>query len=470
MSDIDYGNPESSVAITTLWTDRRRLIPKLDKAYNIIGNLYSSHGINYLIQTLRKHPYIRTLVLFGHCMTKSDEDLLRLWHEGIRDGKIPGTKVSVLLPPEDVELVRAHVRIVDCRGKSLEQLNQLLVELRETRVPYAEPREVPLHAEENLETLPSPLSGHYLYEESVFAAWVKVLNYTLKFGDRKMTEYGEGQKEYNNIMVTIGKHIDVVEMGFRDRFSEAELAQYYAEHILHGAKPEELGISYTYGDRLFNFHGTDQIAYIIDKLGKFPFTRRAVAVLWQPERDREDEHGPCLNFLSCNIHGDAIYMSVLFRSNDLYNAWYKNVLALMKLQQHITAQINAKFGTSYVPGKFTVTCVSAHIYEHNFKDARETVEQNLQHLTNLIVDPKGLFLVRINGGIEVEYRSNAGERLALFKGSDGEALYKSIARDDVFSFFAHSAYLGYEIAKAEQCLRTGVPYVQDRGISAPETL
>ncbi|HLC67205.1 MAG TPA: thymidylate synthase [Candidatus Nanoarchaeia archaeon] len=463
MSDIDFGNAASSVAICTFWTDRKRLLTKIPKdSYSIIGNLYSSHGINFLLQTLLANTQIRTIALFGHCMTQSDEDLLNLWKNGVVQGKISGTKVAVLLSSDDVELVRKHVQLLDLRGKSLDELNAAVASLP-AEPPYAEPRNVLFAEEARVETLPSPLSGHYLYEDSVFAAWIKILNYVMKFGERKMTEYSEEQKEYNNVMVTIGSSVDVVEMGFREFFSEAELHQYYEENILRGVTPESVGVSYTYGDRLFNLDGRNQVQYIIDKLGMHPYSRRAVAVLWQPEKDQEEEHGPCLNYLSCNIHDNAVYMTVLFRSNDIYNAWPKNVLSLMRLQQYIVAQINSRSHTSYVPGKFTITSVSAHVYQHNFREVLELIEQNINHLARFVVDPKGLFVVEVKEGlIQVEYRTNEGELIQTFSGKNGEELYKDIARDDIFSFFAHSAYLGYQIAKAEQSLKLGIPYVQDK--------
>src|SRR3989344_3575491 len=141
MVDLSLGNPRSSVAVTTLLTDRHRLIPKLDpNSYNCIGNLYSSHGINYLLQTLLKNPHLTTLVLFGHCMTKSDEDLLRLWREGVQEGKISGTKVSVLLKPEHVDLVRHNEQIVDLRKCALVELTAKLEALsKQERKPYGEP-------------------------------------------------------------------------------------------------------------------------------------------------------------------------------------------------------------------------------------------------------------------------------------------------------------------------------------------
>jgi len=190
-------------------------------------------------------------------------------------------------------------------------------------------------------------------------------------------------------------------------------------------------------------------------------------VLWNPQTDEEDEHGPCLNLLACNIHGDEVFMTAVFRSQDLYGAWVRNVLGLMMLQKEITERINAKYGTSYGPGRFSVLSVSAHIYRHDFKAASEVVREHEWHANRLLLDPKGLFVISITPKktIKVEYRSNDGQLLESFEEADGASLYKTIANSEIFSFFVHSAYLGYQIAKAENALRAGAPYVQD---GAPE--
>jgi thymidylate synthase len=466
MSNIDFGNPKSHIAVNTLWTDRTKLLPRLDKSkFSIIGNLYSSNGVNFLIQTLLKNTQITHLVVYGYCMTKSDEDIFNLWENGVVDGKIKGTKIAILMDPKYVDLVRNNVKLIDLRKRPIDELVGKLEELSKLQTkPYAAPVDVGFFEEEKIETIPSPLTGHHIYENSVFAAWIKLLNYVMKFGDLKMTEYGEEQKEYNNIMVTIGKHIDFLEMGFKEYYSEQELEEYFKKNLMNYITPEEMGISYTYGDRLFNFKGINQIDFIIDKLGNFPFTRRAVAVLWQPDKDQDDEHGPCLNLISCNIHNDEVYMSVVFRSNDIYGAWYKNVLGLMKLQKYIVDKINEKFQTTYAAGKFTITCISAHIYKHEFKAALEAAEKNINFINRLMIDPKGLFVVRVlqDKTLEVEYRTNEGELIQKFTGKSGEELYKNISNNDIFSFFVHSAYLGYQISKAENCMRLGLPYVQDK--------
>ena len=383
------------------------------------------------------------------------------------NGNIPKTKVPVLVEPELVDLARKNVELVDLRKAPLADVARKAKEIAAAPKPYAEPKKIEFFAEEAAATAPSPLSGHHIYDTSVFYAWVKLLAYAQKFGELKMTEYDEEQKEYNNILVTIGAHSSCVEMPLRQYVTDEEIREYYENNLLGMVKPSERGIAYTYGDRLFRYCGVDQIGYIVDKLGKKPYSRRAVAVLWNPQTDEEDEHGPCLNLLACNIHGDEVFMTAVFRSQDLYGAWVRNVLGLMMLQKEITERINAKYGTSYGPGRFSVLSVSAHIYRHDFKAASEVVREHEGHANRLLLDPKGLFVISITPKktIKVEYRSNDGQLLESFEEADGASLYKTIANSEIFSFFVHSAYLGYQIAKAENALRAGAPYVQD---GAPE--
>lgn len=467
MVDVNFGNPKSNTAIVTLWSDRSKVIPKLDSTkYAIIGNLYSSNGINYMIKTLLAYPSIRHLIVWGFSLTKSDADLFTLWKDGCNgEMKIPGTKIAILIDRELIDIVRKNVQLIDMRGRPLAEMQNVLEGLSlKLDKTYAEPMDVELKPEAPVETIPSPLSGHFIYEESVFGAWIKLLNYVLKFGDVKETEYGTKQKEYNNLMVTIGKNFDFVEYGFRDLFTSEELDNYIKTQIMTRTH-SNLDISYIYGERLFNYNGIDQIDFIINKLGTNPETRRAVAVLWNPQTDAENPHGPCLNFLSFNIHHNEVYATIIFRSQDIFKAWPKNTLGLMHLQKHITEELNKRYGKQYKPGKFTITSISAHIYSEDWAEAKNYVDNHLSIIQRLNVDPKGLFVVMIDTDknmIRIEYRSNQGELLQVFEGQSGEELYKEISNNDVFSFFVHSAYLGYQISKAETCLRLGVQFVQDK--------
>jgi hypothetical protein len=45
------------------------------------------------------------------------------------------------------------------------------------------------------------LSGYYIYETSVFRAWIKILDKIMRFGSLKQAEYEEPSKEFLNIML-----------------------------------------------------------------------------------------------------------------------------------------------------------------------------------------------------------------------------------------------------------------------------
>ncbi|HVT02464.1 MAG TPA: DUF4346 domain-containing protein [Thermoanaerobaculia bacterium] len=83
----------------------------------------------------------------------------------------------------------------------------------------------------------------------------------------------------------------------------------------------------------------------------------------------------------------------------------------------------------------------------------------------LVQDPAGFFVVYPyprRGTIVVEHYANAGVLTAVIEGATSAALYATIIDKQLISRLDHSAYLGRELARAEQSLKTGEPYVQDR--------
>lgn len=86
----------------------------------------------------------------------------------------------------------------------------------------------------------------------------------------------------------------------------------------------------------------------------------------------------------------------------------------------------------------------------------------------LVLDPRGYFILfpdRERHRIRVEHYENTGILRHVFEAERPEALYATILEHDLVSRLDHAAYLGMELSRAEQALRTGAPYVQDR---APE--
>jgi tetrahydromethanopterin S-methyltransferase subunit A len=91
-----------------------------------------------------------------------------------------------------------------------------------------------------------------------------------------------------------------------------------------------------------------------------------------------------------------------------------------------------------------------------------------QSVERLELDPKGYFVVfpdRERQCILIEHYVKDGTLAHVLKGERADDLFATVIAHELVSRLDHAAYLGKELARAEQALRTGEPYIQDR---APE--
>jgi tetrahydromethanopterin S-methyltransferase subunit A len=89
----------------------------------------------------------------------------------------------------------------------------------------------------------------------------------------------------------------------------------------------------------------------------------------------------------------------------------------------------------------------------------------------LVRDPAGFFVVhpeRRRARIVVEHFTNAGVLDVVLEGTAPADLYAEIVARELLTRLDHAAYLGRELARAENALRTGEPYVQDRAAGEEE--
>ncbi|VAX03007.1 Tetrahydromethanopterin S-methyltransferase subunit A homolog [hydrothermal vent metagenome] len=83
----------------------------------------------------------------------------------------------------------------------------------------------------------------------------------------------------------------------------------------------------------------------------------------------------------------------------------------------------------------------------------------------LVLDPKGYFVVypdRNKQYLLLEHYSNQGVLNRVFESTSPAALYTTVIEQKLISRLDHAAYLGRELARADQALKTGEAYVQDR--------
>ena len=88
----------------------------------------------------------------------------------------------------------------------------------------------------------------------------------------------------------------------------------------------------------------------------------------------------------------------------------------------------------------------------------------------MISDPAGYFVIYVDRPrhlLPLEHCGNEGVLDAVIEGETAPELYIPAVDKGLVSRLGHAAYVGRELARAEQALRSGDPIVQD---AAPEAL
>ena len=152
-------------------------------------------------------------------------------------------------------------------------------------------------------------------------------------------------------------------------FWRGEKLKIYSEQFISDDKQ---GFVYTYGNRLrAHFEGIDQIQVAIDRLKNCTESRRSISVTWDPTVDTKVDEVPCMILVDFKIRDGKIYTTGLWRSHDIYGAWFPNAVGLTYLTKYAADQLGVEVGT------VTIHSISAHIYEVNFDDAKKTLSMQL---------------------------------------------------------------------------------------------
>jgi thymidylate synthase len=145
-----------------------------------------------------------------------------------------------------------------------------------------------------------------------------------------------------------------------------ELQQYVME-VLDGILDFEIGQpnkwEYTYHNRY-----AYQIPFIINELKRNPLSRRAIMNIREFEVDSTNSDPACMQSIQFFIRENKLHMKVLFRSNDLPEAFFFNAFALIRLQEKIAAELGIRVGS------YTHRSNSMHCYEKDLKMLKKFVE------------------------------------------------------------------------------------------------
>lgn len=478
------GKP-SHIALCTCWSDTETLLHKHDmikEHISIIGTLYSQEGISILLRNLLLNPKIQYVLVWRKSPLSNTEigkkawtALFQLWNHGIAsDHTIVGTNTLV---HKEIDIsciteITKKVKLIDVYDKEITEIIGLL---EQQQFPYKdilrEKYTFPEPVRDTKKTLPSEDVGFIARENSLFLTWLRVVDYILSYGKIKKTEYGSQQKELQHITWIIEEEIGhslfpEIHQSIAEKIGLNEKAlENYSAYFLSPEKKE--GVSYTYGERLRNYHGIDQIAKMIEKLRKNRFTRRAIAITFDPIKDYESSSPPCLNHLQVIID-EKVNLFATFRSHDIFKAGLTNAFGLLAVQDYIAKELGLEKGV------LCITSHSAHIYEEEWKDAKDLVMCQLQEKISARfnektdLDPRGIVKIQVlNKKIHATLLSYQGEELLTLTGKTCREIIMKIAKLHLLSRNDHYCDITIELMKAEIALNMNLPYKQDQILATP---
>lgn len=217
--------------------------------------------------------------------------------------------------------------------------------------------------------------------EQIADCWEQIVSYIVENGHFVDDERGSKTKEVLNVLATIKDpfHISSGDFfGFGDKiasldniripegyFWEGDKLEKYSEQFISGENP---GFVYTYGNRLrAHFEGIDQIRVAIDRLKNCQESRRAISVTWDPTEDTKVDEVPCMILVDFKIRDNTLYTTGLWRSHDIFGAWFPNAVGLSYLAHYVSEEL----GSNIHIGPITIHSISAHIYGNDLKLAEK---------------------------------------------------------------------------------------------------
>ena len=113
----------------------------------------------------------------------------------------------------------------------------------------------------------------------------------------------------------------------------------------------------------------NQIEYIIEKLKKSPYSRRAQAITWRPLVDPYSDDPPCLQRIFMRIKDKQLLMQTTWRSRDLFRAWEANVNGMIRIQKYVADELGVEVG------HYLDFSNSLHIYGSNFPEVMDVLNR-----------------------------------------------------------------------------------------------
>lgn len=190
-----------------------------------------------------------------------------------------------------------------------------------------------------------------------------------------------------------------------------------------------------------------------------------VFILWDPNVHGVQNSGrPCWVHSYGLVRDGKLYFKAAFRSHDIAKGWLKNVYGIYRLiQEYLCKPFGIKIGNVSIESE------SCHFYLADLAWVKKLWDEQVGKNKLLTIDfdepkdPRGNIAIVVDGKeVEVTLLSpEDGRPLESFKGNP-DAVFRQVVNRGLLFEGDHWAYFGKEMARAEECIKNNLPYVQDK--------
>lgn len=442
---------EFGVGIITGWKTPSLIREILDeeskKKVVSIGPLYTKNGINFIIANLFLNQHISHLILLEDSnVNNSMNDAIKSFLSLLETEQIDFQE-KFAFSKEDIHEFCSYFK----KHFSVIPRKLLNEELKKITIPSnwrKNTKELEQLEIKQKDTLASEKMGFMIRANTVAEAWERSIILIGKYGNKKLSDYDEKQLELINLSIVVrSEDLHNPSMIGKLGITKEEIES-YTTMMLSKEKPD--GVKYTYGSRLRDYKGVDQLEYLTKILQEKEYTRRAVATLWDPTIEVTTDEVPCINLYQAVVQDERLYLTAYLRANDIYNGYPRNIYGILRIQEELCQRLNLKKG--YVQ----TIAGSSHIYERNFADIIPFLEEDKLFCNE---DERGYFVIENKENyIEVSFCNN-GVIERVLQGETATSLREACC--SLISEMPHAYYMGQELTKAEIALKNNLPYIQD---------
>lgn len=177
--------------------------------------------------------------------------------------------------------------------------------------------------------------------------------------------------------MTTSQMLDDIKAGKYNMESNPIKSDALYEYVKSFESSDDLGFVYSYPNRILAHFDINQFDVMKARLLNSIGSNRSVSITYDPKLDADREDIPCLQFLQGLVRDGELTIHCLFRSNDIFGAFYSNMFFVTYIGVKLVEEINKELiNGQIVFGGVHYHSTSGHIYSNDLRSAKKLISAN----------------------------------------------------------------------------------------------